>query len=236
VNSQDLALEHLGLVGTAARRTKPWTVFDRDDAWSEGVIGLLEAAERWDPDRGVTFATFAMQRIRGAVVDAQRQIDLLPRSVRDRTRLVGQASEALRQRLGRAPTLDELAMELGQSVASVHRHGRIAAEMDVVSLDAPVRGTDEPRSLADTISRSDEDPSANICAEASRDELYRAISLLAQRERELLGLHYYEQLTLGAIGARWGVTESRVCQIKTTALRRLRGLLLDRGITGAPDS
>jgi len=199
----------------------PSTV-DTGDLVSSGIFGLIDAVERFEPERGLKFETFATPRIRGAILDALRALDWVPRSVRSRSRSVQQAIAALEQRLGRSPSDEELAEhleidveELGDWLAGIARttvgplDRAIDAGLDPVATDQ--RGHQSP----DDVIQDDE------LRSSMRDEIRR----LPERERLVLSLYYDEGLTLVEIGQVIGVTESRVSQIHTKAVLQLRSRL-----------
>jgi RNA polymerase sigma factor for flagellar operon FliA len=207
-------------------------LLDAEDLVGYGMIGLINAIDRFDPARGVRFEAFATARIRGAVIDQLRALNWMPRSAATRTRQIEGALASLEQRLGRPAGEEEAAQELG---ISVERYRQMLMEVSttILSLDAPlsVMGHDEEGAvLADLL----EDQSA-ICPleQAERSELVNslasAIERLPARERLLLGLYYQEELTMKEISKVLCVSESRVCQLHMQAIIRLRGGLSSLG-------
>jgi RNA polymerase sigma factor for flagellar operon FliA len=201
---------------------------DRDDVLSSGTIGLLQAVDRYDPDSGVRFETYALQRIRGAIIDTVRTLSPLSRGARRRARALDEANAALMQRLGRAPSPEELADELGVDQAEL---GRMLVEAThvFVSLDGPAGGPHEDgeiASLRDIVRDTSQlEPGEAFAEREMLEQLRRAIESLKERDRLILSLYYHEELTLKEIGRVLGVSESRVCQVHSEALLKLRGWL-----------
>ena len=201
---------------------------DRDDVLSSGTIGLLQAVDRYDPDSGVRFETYALQRIRGAIIDTVRTLSPLSRGARRRARALDEANAALMQRFGRAPSSEELANELGVDQAELGRM-LIEASHVFISLDEPAGGSHEDgeiSSLRDMVHDASQPGPDETCAEREvLEHLRRAIESLKDRDRLILSLYYHEELTLKEIGRVLGVSESRVCQVHSEALLKLRGWL-----------
>jgi RNA polymerase sigma factor for flagellar operon FliA len=203
-------------------------VMEPDDVLSAGTIGLLQAIDRYDPDSGVRFETYALQRIRGAIIDTVRALSPMSRGARQRARALDEANAALMQRLGRAPTLQETADELGVDLGEL---GRMLVEAShvLVSLDEPVGGPHDDGdipSLRDLVHDAAQLGPAETYAEREMlEHLRRAIESLRDRDRLILSLYYHEELTLKEIGRVLGVSESRVCQLHSEALLKLRGWL-----------
>jgi RNA polymerase sigma factor for flagellar operon FliA len=201
---------------------------DSDDVLSAGTIGLLHAVDRFDPDQGVRFETYALQRIRGAIIDTIRSLSPLSRGAGRRARLLDETTAILAQRLGRAPTQDELARELGIDQAELGRMLLESAHV-IVSLDGAGGGGDEDgdvQSLRDLLHDPDEAGTDEVVEENELVErLGTAIEALPPRDRLVLNLYYHEELTLKEISRVIEVSESRVSQIHTAAVMKLRGLL-----------
>jgi RNA polymerase sigma factor for flagellar operon FliA len=203
-----------------ARRLPPGLA---DDVQSAALLGLVEAARRFHPGRGDSFPAFAAKRVRGAILDELRRGDMLPRRARQAARRVREAVRALEQSLGRVPRDEEIAAHLGVDVE--HYRDKLAGlgSVEMVSLDRVVGGSQEPGA----------DPEQNAMRAAVVEKLGRAREQLDPREARILTMYYEEQMTLAEIGRLLGVTESRVCQLHTRALRRLREEMdPDRGRTG----
>lgn len=211
-----LVLQFSPLVKYVAGRLRtrlPETV-EYGDLVADGIIGLMEAIERYDPQRGLAFQTFAVPRIRGAMVDALRTLDWVPRSVRDKVRQLEAAQQVLEARLGRTPDDREIAGELGISVTELRELYSRAAVTSVSAL--------EDLDLADDLG-----PSAahGIEDEDAKAVLLRVVDQLPERDRVIIALYYFEGLTLAEIGRVLGVSESRVSQLHSRATLVLRGKL-----------
>jgi RNA polymerase sigma factor FliA len=211
-----LVMQYAPLVKYVAGRMRtrlPDTV-DQDDLVSDGVLGLMDAVERFDPERGLTFQTFAVPRIRGAIIDGMRAMDFVPRSVRDKLRVVQKAQLALEERLGRSPEVHEVAAETGMPVQQVRDLTKQAsgnhANLDDFDL------ADELASAADSGMEAGDDNAL----------LMRVVQELAERDQVIIALYYFEGLTLAEIGAVLGVTESRVSQLHSRATATLRNKIV----------
>ncbi|HTI15777.1 MAG TPA: FliA/WhiG family RNA polymerase sigma factor [Dictyobacter sp.] len=206
----------------------PTGLLDAEDLVSYGMIGLINAIDRYDPGRGVRFEAFASVRIRGAVIDQLRSLNWLPRSAVSRVRQVESAMAILEQRLGRPAREDEVAEEMGISTER-YRHMLMEMNATVLSLDAPLGSLlqdDEVTSLSELL----EDQSAPGPVEQTEQQelaqtLAVAIDNLPDREKLLLALYYQEELTMKEISKVLSVSESRVCQLHIQAIMRLRGSL-----------
>ncbi|MGH9171918.1 MAG: FliA/WhiG family RNA polymerase sigma factor [Acidimicrobiales bacterium] len=199
------------------------STLDPNDLVSYGILGLIDAIEKFDLGRGLKFETYAVPRIRGAILDELRSIDWVPRSVRSKARDAEQAYAKLEHRLRRSPTDEELAAEMGISPAEFDNLMRQTSRASVLQLDEVLfTGQLGARTLGDTIADRGEGPGANLELEETRRLVARAITGLPERERQVLTLYYYEGLNLSEIGDILGVTESRACQIHTKAVHQLR--------------
>jgi len=194
-----------------------------DDLHSAGLLGYLAAVEDFDPDRGVQFAAYASRRVRGAIFDELRRLDWVPRGARERMRDAERAIDTLMQRLDRHPTSEEIAQEMGISVEAYR--SALADGVTLVSLSAAVADADGP-TLIDTLADAAAPDPLRVLAETERrDILGRIIDGLPERERQVLALYYYEELTMREAGEVMGITESRVSQIHSSAILRVRGAL-----------
>lgn len=201
---------------------------DVSDLIQSGIFGLVDAIEKFEPERGLKFETYAMQRIRGAILDDLRAQDWVPRTVRGRAREVERGIERLGAKLQRTPNDHELAGELGLSVDELHEVYAQLQLTSVVALDELAAAGRGANSLADILEdETAEDPVALLVDQDNRRALAQAIGLLAERDRIVVTLYYFENLTLAEIGRVLGVTESRVCQLHTRAVLRLRAKLLE---------
>ncbi|MFD7918598.1 RNA polymerase sigma factor WhiG [Streptomyces sp. NPDC059740] len=206
---------------------------DQSDFVSSGVFGLIDAIEKFDPGREIKFETYAITRIRGAMIDELRALDWIPRSVRQKARAVERAYTTLEAQLRRTPSDSEVASEMGIAVEELHGVFSQLSLANVVALDdlLGVGGDGNDRlSLMDTL----EDTAADNPVEVAEDrELRRllagAINTLPQREKTVVTLYYYEGMTLAEIGQVLGVTESRVSQIHSKSVLQLRAKLADVG-------
>jgi len=202
---------------------------EESDLVSYGLLGLISAIERYEPSRDVKFETYAVTRIRGSIIDELRSMDWVPRSIRARARDIERAIAALESNLGRAPTDEEIAdkvgvteEELGDSLLDISRSSIAALD----ELWTSSSGSGDPVALIDTL----EDPlaaapEAELAVTEIKEVLGDAIAALPEREKLVVTLYYYEELTLREIGEVLGVTESRVSQLHTKAVLRLKARL-----------
>jgi RNA polymerase sigma factor for flagellar operon FliA len=194
-----------------------------------GIFGLVDAIERFEPERGLKFETYAMQRIKGAILDELRSQDWVPRSIRGRARDVERAIERLGAKLQRTPTDIELAGELGIKVSELRDLYAQLHLTSVVALDELAVGGRGDAPLAEVLpDDTADDPVASLVDADNRKQLADAIAQLTERDRIVVTLYYFENLTLAEIGKVLGVTESRVCQLHTRAVLRLRGKLVEQ--------
>jgi RNA polymerase sigma factor for flagellar operon FliA len=198
---------------------------DHEDLYSAGVLGLLDAHAKFDTRKGVKFETYAVWRIKGAVLDQLRALDWVSRSMRRKARNLDGVTRRLDQKLGRAASEDEVARELKMSRGDFYRlldHVRGAV---LVSLDESRAGEDhqEHATLADHLADPQAvDFEAQLEEQQTRFVLLRTLNLLPEQERLVVALYYYEHLTLKEIGRTLGISESRVSQVHTRAMSRLR--------------
>ncbi len=201
-------------------------VFDSDDLISYGTIGLIEAVDRFDPARGVSLESFAVDRIRGSVIDALRAADWVPRTSRKRVKDIQRAFVALEEQLGRAPTDEEVCAELELTPAQMRR-AKTDAVCTVVSLQRAVRtGDDEgTTTLMDCVSDDAPAPSHAMEQGELRQSMVTALRRLDERERHVLSLYYERALTLREIAEVLDISESRVWQLHARAIMRLRAYI-----------
>jgi RNA polymerase sigma factor FliA len=199
------------------------------DLISYGLVGLISAIQRFEPEREIKFETYAITRIKGAIIDELRSLDWVPRSVRSRAREIEKANAKLEHKLQRAPTDEEMAAELGLEVEGFQEALLQISNSTVAALDELWTVSDasgDQVSLLDTIQDPDApDPAQVMDATDMKDRVADAIARLPEREKLVVALYYYENLTLREIGEVLGVTESRVSQLHTKAVLRLRGRL-----------
>jgi RNA polymerase sigma factor for flagellar operon FliA len=201
---------------------------EQADLVSYGMFGLIDALQKFEPGRGNKFETYAIPRIKGAIIDELRAMDWVPRSVRFKAREIEKAHADLEAMLKRAPTEAELAERLGISRQELHEVVSQISFVSVLALDELVSvGSDrgEQVSLIDTLADKALDPTHGVESQETRGLLAAAINSLSEREKIVVTLYYFEGLTLAEIGDILGVTESRVCQIHTKAVAGLRGQL-----------
>lgn len=194
---------------------------DLDDLIQAGILGLLEAFQRFDASEGATLATFASQRIRGAMIDELRSRDWLPRSVRRQARHVGNCTQRLEQRLGRAPEEHEIAKEMDLSLDDYYQLLSDTNNGYLLPFEEIIEEKGEPR----TGPSGPASPFTAVFDGERKQLLEKAIDTLPEREKILLALYYQEELNLKEIGAVLDVSESRVCQLHSQAVARLRGAL-----------
>ena len=205
---------------------------EQADLVSYGIFGLMDAIEKYDLERGNKFETYAISRIRGAIIDELRSIDWIPRSIRSKARDVERAYARLEAELHRTPTEPEIAEEMGIGLSDLHAIFSQVSFVNVVALDEllSVGGEKGDKlSLVDTLEdHKAEDPVAAFESEETKYLLAGAINTLPEREKIVVTLYYYEGLTLAEIGQVLGVTESRICQMHTKAVLQLRGKLAEQ--------
>lgn len=204
---------------------------EQADLVSYGIFGLIDAIEKFEPGRGNKFETYAISRIRGAIIDELRAIDWVPRSVRYKAREIEKAIAKLESELNRVPTDPEIAGQMGISVSELRSLYQQISFVSLVALDELMtvggeKGDSMPliETLQDT---GTADPVAAFESEEMKRILLEAINKLPDREKIVVTLYYYEGLTLAEIGQVLGVTESRICQMHTKAVLQLRSRMAD---------
>jgi RNA polymerase sigma factor for flagellar operon FliA len=202
---------------------------DEGDLTSYGLLGLIAAIERYDPDRDVKFETYAIARIKGSILDELRAMDWVPRSVRSRAREIERAMTELEAKLGRAPSDEELATKIGISQEELEDSLTDISRSSIAALDelwSVAGGEGDSIALIDTIEdEATPDPQSALSATEMKEAVADAIARLPEREKLVVTLYYYEDLTLREIGEVLGVTESRVSQLHTKAILRLKARL-----------
>jgi RNA polymerase sigma factor for flagellar operon FliA len=206
---------------------------EQSDLVSYGILGLIDALSKFDPDRGFKFETYAISRIKGSMIDELRATDWVPRSVRTKARSLEEAMAGFQAREHRPPTDTELAGELGVPEEQLRTMLGQVSFTGLVALDDLLgHGRDDgggSATVADTITDRGPGPLAAYEVTELREHLNASIRALPERERTVVGLYYFEGLTLAEIGSILGVTESRVCQIHTKAVLSLRAHLVAAG-------
>jgi len=197
-----------------ARKCPSW--ISVDDLLAAGLLGLTEAAERYDASRGEPFIAFAEKRIRGAALDELRRGDFMPRGMRDRAKKVGAAIRRLETALGREPSDDEVAAELGVSVEEYREKLEILVHASLCSLD------EEPERFARHMTAPDVSAESSLAREQLKQRVRDCLPRLPERDATILSLYYNEEFTYAEIGNLLGVSVSRVCQLHSRALTRLR--------------
>jgi RNA polymerase sigma factor for flagellar operon FliA len=202
---------------------------EQADLVSYGIFGLIDAIDKFDTSRGIKFETYAIARIKGAIIDELRSIDWVPRSVRAKARMVEKAYSKLENELHRTPTDGEISDELKMTEGELHNIFNQISFVGLVALDEVLSGGErgDATTLGETIPDKGEGPVAAFEVEETKQLLADAINRMPEREKVVLTLYYYEGLTLAEIGEVLGVTESRVCQIHTKAVLQLRSKMTE---------
>jgi RNA polymerase sigma factor for flagellar operon FliA len=196
------------------------------DLVSAGMVGLIQAIDHFDQARGVKFETYSIPRIRGAILDELRAQDWFPRSLRRKARRLEEAYAQLETKLGRSVTDEEVARALGVSLSELDRLAGEIAVATIVSLDSEVQtqpGTTGGRVIDTLVDTRHGQPEEQLAESELREIVAEALSEIPDKDRLVLTLYYYEELTLREIGEVLDVTESRVCQIHAKAVVKLRG-------------
>ncbi len=226
---EKILLEHLPIVRFLARRIHerlPQHV-DIEDLVSAGVVGLMDAFAKFDPEKKVQFRSYAQFRIRGAILDSLRTLDWSPRELRRKGRAVEEAIRVLTARLGRAPGEAEIAAEMGMGLEEYQQLLGDLKGLEIGTLHLERSENSGEEELAYVPGRPDEDPLFRCLRGELEDRLAEAIANLADRERLVMTLYYYEEMTMREIGLALGVVESRVSQVHASAVVHLRAALRD---------
>jgi RNA polymerase sigma factor for flagellar operon FliA len=227
---RELLDRYIGLVHHHAREMIRRThELELDELVSSGTVGLIQALEGFDPGRGLAFSTYALPRIRGAMLDELRRYDWAPRSVRSRSRQIEKARDRLRQRHGAEPGHEQIAAELGVDLETYWKWDKDAESRSRIALDARETPDGDPAPLHEALADDNAPaPDARLLEREMLGEVRDAFDELPERDRLVLSLSYYEELSLRQIGEVLHITESRVSQIRTRALKRLRDALRER--------
>ncbi len=225
----ELVLRYIPLVEQVAGRLKiglPQSV-EVNELVNSGVIGLITAIENFEPERGFRFETYAVQRIRGSILDSLRDYDWMPRSIRSKSKALEAALVKLEGVLGRVPNDDEVADELGVEVEEYYSMLDEVKVASILSLDQPYAGWEgEVTTLGELLEDEEaEDPVGTVEWNEAKEIAKRMIKSLTQQERLVIALYYYEELTLREIGEVLGISESRVSQIHSRIILTLKGKL-----------
>jgi len=228
---EKIVLEHTPLIRYIVNRiaVRLPSHIDLDDLHNTGVIGLMDAIEKYDPEKNCKFKTYAEFRIKGAILDQLRSLDWVPRSVRQKSRRLERAYGEVEQRLGRQASEEEVADSLGLQIEKFHELMNQVRGISLVNLEE-IRGTnqegDRTGGFADIIEDvTSENPFASLKLAEMKRVVADTIGTLPEKERLVIALYYYEDLNMKEIGNILGITESRVCQIHTKSVLRLRAKL-----------
>lgn len=199
---------------------------DTQDLINSGVLGLMDALEKFDPEKGVKFETYAEYRIKGAILDNLRALDWVPRSVRKVATMLEHTYVDLEKKLGRPANDEEVAEAMEIKVEKLHKIINRVSKVSIISLEQDSKNDDSRHSLLDRIIGQDSaTPFDRLDTEELRDMLTSFIEHLPEKEKQVISLYYYNELTMKKIGEKLDLTESRVSQIHTKAVLRLRGKL-----------
>jgi RNA polymerase sigma factor for flagellar operon FliA len=224
-NRNKIVLSYAGLVKSIARRAASVSgnFVDIEDLLSFGMLGLIKAVEKFDPDKGVIFETYASYRIRGEIIDYMRRNDWVPRGVRKKAQDIENAAEEFKKQNKREPTNYELAEILGVKPDEINHIISDIDRFNTVSFEEIIQDTIK----TDCNFVSDETPEVSLAQSELNDTLANAIENLPEREKLVITLYYYEELTLKEIGHIMNISESRVSQLHTRAVRILKKAMAD---------
>lgn len=215
-------------------KIKSWTIrlkgtlpdsVDIDDLFSAASVGLIESMDRFDKSRGIAFNTFAERRIKGAILDSLRNLDHLPRNVRTKLKALDSKITELSRQLGRKPTVNEITEYTKYDEDDVYRLLGLQENDKILSLDETVG--DEESNLVDFIRSNDLTPEDEVLKTRLTGRLAEEIDKLSEKEKQVVSLYYYEELTMKEVAEVMGITESRVSQIHTSGMQKLKRRLKD---------
>jgi RNA polymerase sigma factor for flagellar operon FliA len=228
LSREQLILEHASLIKYIAHRiaVRVPPHIEVQDLIDAGVLGLIDAIEKYDPSKDVKFKTYAEFRIRGAILDELRSLDWVPRSVRKMINKLEEAYVTLEQQLGRPATDQEVSQEMDLEMEDFHQLLRQASGVSLMSIDQTLNNDNCSKTLLElTENYPDKNPFEQFTATETKELIAKSINNLPDKERLVISLYYYEELTMKEIGKVLNLTESRVSQIHTKAILRLRGRL-----------
>jgi RNA polymerase sigma factor for flagellar operon FliA len=225
LDKEALVTSHLPLIHFLVERmvTQVPSYVTRDEIRSAAMVGLVDAANRYDPDRGVLFKTFAERRVRGAVFDEVRRMDWFSRSQREKHARLCRAVDRLEKRLGRSPEEEEIALELGLSLEDYHELLNEVSHLGCVSLNEAIDDSDSGRCMIDNL--EDENavtPLGNLESLELRREMAEHLRRLSEKERLVVAMYYYEELNQKEISEVLSISEGRVSQLHSQALLKLK--------------
>jgi RNA polymerase sigma factor for flagellar operon FliA len=228
-----LAEAYLPMVGRVVQRMmkKLPAIVDQNDLLSWGQFGLLDALYKFDYERGLKFETYAIQRIRGSIIDGLRQDDWAPRSVRDKGKKLEEAYRSLEQSFLRPPTLEETAEYLGISVVELRKQQTDVSFSFLTSLDDTVAGEGDKQTVIDRVVDDSSPSQEQVVEEEERKrELARMLDCLSDKEKLVVTLIYYEELTVTEVAEVLELTPGRISQLHSKAISRLRGQMKEKGL------
>ncbi len=227
--------EKQSIVAEFLPKIKSWTIrlkgtlpdsVDVDDLFSAASIGLIESMDRFDKSRNVSFSTYAERRIKGAILDSLRNLDFLPRNVRSRLKALDAAVNELSGKLGRKPTVQEIIDNTEYNEEDIYRLMGLQENEKMLSLDETVGDSDET-SLVDFVRSAGLTPEDEVMKNNLTERMAEEIDKLSEKERQVITLYYYEELTMKEVAEVLDITESRVSQIHTSAVQKLKRRLKD---------
>lgn len=227
--------EKQSIVAEFLPKIKSWTIrlkgtlpdsVDVDDLFSAASIGLIESMDRFDKSRNVSFSTYAERRIKGAILDSLRNLDFLPRNVRTRLKALDAAINELSGKLGRKPTIQEIIDNTEYSEEDIYRLMGLQENEKMLSLDESIGDSDDA-SLVDFVKSTGLTPEDEVLKNNLTEKMAEEIDKLSEKERQVVTLYYYEELTMKEVAEVLDITESRVSQIHTSAMQKLKRRLKD---------